>query len=73
MRYYSVYVKDLVKRRFWTVDVEAEDNTPAGNILKYASMVMYGGDALGFKELLTPEACFNEGFYDGRVMEGLSL
>jgi hypothetical protein len=73
MRYYSVYVKDLVKRRFWTVDVEAEDNTPAGNILKYASAVMYGGDAIGFKEFLTPMAAFGAAFYDGRVVEGLSL
>lgn len=73
MRYYSVYVKDLVKRRFWTVDVEADDITPASNILRHASFRQGGADAIGFKEYLCRERMIDAGFDNGRIREGLDL
>lgn len=67
MKKYEVYCKDSITGGFFTVIVEATNQTKLTDVLKYATMKTFGMDAFGVKE----ESYSN--FKHGTVLNGLTF
>lgn len=50
MKRYEVFCKDPVRGEFWTVFVEAAEQTKLTEIFEYAKMRTFGMDTIGVKE-----------------------
>lgn len=50
MKRYEVFCKDRLTGLFWTVFVEAQDQSKLTDIFEYATMKTFGMDAIGVKE-----------------------